>query len=262
MWLTQSFSKDPTLLELSTPLYIVGDLHGQLADLLEIFREVGWPNKNRKFLFLGDYVDRTQMGTETFALISLLKLLMPDSVYMIRGNHEDILVNKDYNFSEELYTKYDDKHARSILNSFSNQYKKMSLTALLDDCVLCMHGGISEKLTSINQLRRMEKMDKAEDGTLQADLLWADPHDSVIEWNKSPRNISQVFNQDALKRCCEMLGVEMILRAHEVVQNGCESFGDEKLLWTIFSAGNYTGRCNNLAAVAAGALREARGASR
>lgn len=70
---------------------MVGDLHGQFYDFLELLRVVdGWsnPESEGRFLFLGDYVDRGLFSLETLTLLLIAKLKAPDRVFMLRGNHE------------------------------------------------------------------------------------------------------------------------------------------------------------------------------
>lgn len=68
------------------PVSLVGDVHGQFYDLLEIFK-VGGELPYTSYLFLGDYVDRGAHSVEVITLLCLLKIKYPERVTMIRGNH-------------------------------------------------------------------------------------------------------------------------------------------------------------------------------
>lgn len=64
------FLSQPTLIELSPPVKIVGDVHGQFGDLIRMFEMCGFPPA-ANFLFLGDYVDRGKQSLETILLVRL-----------------------------------------------------------------------------------------------------------------------------------------------------------------------------------------------
>ncbi len=79
---------------------IVGDVHGQFYDLLNIFNRFGFPPFT-KYLFLGDYVDRGRFCVEVISLLMALKVNYPSSVYLLRGNHEGRVMTTAYNFKTE-----------------------------------------------------------------------------------------------------------------------------------------------------------------
>jgi len=71
-----------------SPVTIVGDLHGQFFDLLNLFENVGgWP-PDTSYIFLGDFVDRGHNSVETLSLLLCLKLKFPAHITLLRGNHE------------------------------------------------------------------------------------------------------------------------------------------------------------------------------
>jgi serine/threonine-protein phosphatase 2B catalytic subunit len=88
LYLTNIFlEKEPNLLSLHDPVTVVGDIHGQYYDFVKMLDVGGSPAKT-KYLFLGDYVDRGSFSCEVVLLLYSLKLNFPQTIYMLRGNHE------------------------------------------------------------------------------------------------------------------------------------------------------------------------------
>jgi serine/threonine-protein phosphatase PP1 catalytic subunit len=81
------FLSQPTLIELSPPVKIVGDVHGQYSDLIRLFEMCGFP-PSANYLFLGDYVDRGKQSLETILLLLCYKVKYPENFFLLRGNHE------------------------------------------------------------------------------------------------------------------------------------------------------------------------------
>lgn len=81
------FLSQPTLIELSPPVKIVGDVHGQYSDLIRLFEMCGFPPA-ANYLFLGDYVDRGKQSLETILLLLCYKIKYPENFFLLRGNHE------------------------------------------------------------------------------------------------------------------------------------------------------------------------------
>ena len=78
----QIFLDQPTLLRLSPPVKIVGDIHGQFHDLIRIFNCCGYP-PHSNYLFLGDYVDRGEKSLETILLLLCYKIKYPENFFML-----------------------------------------------------------------------------------------------------------------------------------------------------------------------------------
>eukprot|EP00756_Hemistasia_phaeocysticola_P008778 Hpha_TRINITY_DN14722_c0_g1::TRINITY_DN14722_c0_g1_i1::g.103047::m.103047 len=88
-------------------IMVIGDLHGQRADLLgAVLGPFLGGKKAAHLLFLGDFVDRGPDGADVVALIMLLKLLYPSWITLLRGNHEEPSVTQVYGYARELDAKY------------------------------------------------------------------------------------------------------------------------------------------------------------
>ncbi|MFH4976300.1 hypothetical protein AB6A40_003009 [Gnathostoma spinigerum] len=123
----------------------------------------------------------------------------------------------------------------------------MPLSGLIANRILCMHGGLSPLLTDIEQLRQIKRPLDPPNPSLALDLLWSDPDKWTVGWAQNSRGVSYVFGEDVLKSLCEKLEIDLVARAHQVVQDGYEFFADRRLV-TIFSAPHYCGQFDNAAA--------------
>ncbi len=104
-----------------------------------------------------------------------------------------------------------------------------------------MHGGLSPELSSLDQLRNLRRGEDPPNPSLELDLLWADPDPDLAGWNLNPRGASFTFGQDIAYALCAQLNIDLIVRAHQVVQDGYEFFANRRVV-TVFSAPHYTGR--------------------
>ncbi|CAM0884650.1 unnamed protein product [Alopecurus aequalis] len=245
----------PTLLELPAPITICGDIHGQYLDLLRIFHATGSPSATNRYLFLGDYVDRGNQSVETICLLLAFKVKYPDSFFLLRGNHECETVNQTYGF----YMECQSRRLFRLWKEFNAVFACLPLAALVvakgksGKRMLCVHGGLSPELESLDQIREIERpLPVVPDAGLVCDLLWSDPADDDWQdgWGESRRSTSFTFGADVVAEFCERNGLDMVCRAHEMKAAGHDSFADGKLL-TIFSAPNYCGTCGNDGAVMA-----------
>ena len=149
---TQDILKgEPTLLELHPPITLVGDVHGQLHDLFRIFDCCGYPPKIN-YLFLGDYIDRGFRSIETMILLFCYKILYPQSIFLLRGNHEFSSVNTNYGFRAEIRKQFLLKGTH-VWSQFNDVFCFLPLAALINGKVFCVHGGISPHLKSIQEIK-------------------------------------------------------------------------------------------------------------
>ena len=238
------FKNEPNLLRVEAPVMICGDIHGQYHDLIRVFEMNGYPPLT-KYLFLGDYVDRGKYSLETICLLFVLKLKFPEHVYLLRGNHEDESLNRAYGFYDECKRKYNVK----VFKLFTEVFKWLPISACVSDKILCMHGGISPDLHYIEDINSISRNIPIPDDGLLCDLLWSDPDKNVTGFAvNDDRGVGYTFGKDAVKALVERNGLDLICRAHQVVEDGYEFFANKKLV-TIFSAPNYDNSFDNSAAM-------------
>ena len=139
------FGKEKMLLDIEAPIKIFGDVHGQYFDLFRLFEIAGYPAGNQKFVFIGDYVDRGKQSIETICLLLAYKIKFPDNFFLLRGNHECQSINRMYGFYDECKRRYNVR----IWKEFGLCFNMLPVAAIIDDRILCMHGGLSPDLNDL-----------------------------------------------------------------------------------------------------------------
>ena len=231
------------LVELEAPLHVCGDIHGQYYDLLRIFEHCGYPGEYN-YLFLGDYVDRGKQSLETVSLLLCYKIKYPEKVTLLRGNHESSVTNRIYGFYDECKRRYNIR----LWKSFTDLFNYLPVAALIDDKILCMHGGLSPDLKSIQNIQDISRPTDIPDQGLLCDLLWSDPDKEAVDYDENDRGVSVIFGEKVVTDFNKKNDLDLIIRAHQVVDEGYEFFANRQLI-TIFSAPNYCGEFDNSAGI-------------
>lgn len=239
---TEILESEENTLQIQGPITVCGDIHGQFYDLLELF-SVGGKPPEQNFIFLGDYVDRGFYSAETFLLLIGLKCRWPSKIYLIRGNHESRQVTEDYGFYEEVLRKFDAEVYKFFLGAFN----ALPLAAVIDKCVLCVHGGLSPDLKLISDIDAIERCVEPPETGIFSDILWSDP-DSVKGFCESQRGAGFIFGGDVTEKFNHNNDIKFICRAHQVAHDGYQEWWDG-LLYTVWSAPNYCYRGGNAACV-------------
>lgn len=234
------FLSQPMLVECQSPINICGDTHGQFYDLLELLKLGGEPGPDKSYLFLGDYVDRSHMSIEVVMLLFCYKIIYPDKVWLLRGNHECASINRIYGFFDECKRR----HSVKLWRTFVDCFNCMPVAALVEGSILCMHGGLSPDLTSLDKIRELQRPCMIPDFGLLCDLLWADPDADIEGWGLSDRGVSYIFGNNVVRKFLHKHDLDLICRAHQVVEDGYEFEADRGIV-TIFSAPNYCGEFEN-----------------
>ncbi|EKF29318.1 serine/threonine-protein phosphatase PP1, putative [Trypanosoma cruzi marinkellei] len=237
------FMSQPMLLEIRPPVRICGDTHGQYYDLMRIFEKCGFPPYSN-YLFLGDYVDRGKHSVETITLLYCYKIVYPENFFLLRGNHECASINKMYGFFDDVKRRYNIK----LFKAFTDVFNTMPVCCVVSEKIICMHGGLSPDMTSLATVNEIERPCDVPDKGILCDLLWADPEDEVRGFLESDRGVSYLFGEDIVSDFLDMVDMDLVVRAHQVMERGYGFFANRQLV-TIFSAPNYCGEFDNDAAV-------------
>lgn len=118
---------------------VCGDTHGQFYDLCNIFEQGGYPSVQNPYLFNGDYVDRGSFSFENIFTLICWRMVHPNCMYLLRGNHETKNMNKIYGFEGEILHKYD----KTVMNIFTHIFNNIPLSAVIQNTVFVAHGGLS-----------------------------------------------------------------------------------------------------------------------
>ena len=237
------FIEEGNIEQVSSPVTLCGDIHGQFYDLLELFRNGGdVPSTN--YIFMGDFVDRGYHSVESLLLLLLLKVRYPDRITLIRGNHESRQITQVYGFYDECYRKYG---SVNVWRCCTELFDYLPLVAVVDGDVFCVHGGLSPSIETLDDIRTLDRKQEVPHEGAMSDLLWSDPED-VEEWGISSRGAGYIFGASVTHKFNHKNGLTLIARAHQLVMEGFKSYFDNQLC-TVWSAPNYCYRCGNVASI-------------
>jgi diadenosine tetraphosphatase ApaH/serine/threonine PP2A family protein phosphatase len=232
----ERFRLQPTVLMISHPVYIVGDVHGNLQDLLRIFRAYGLTST---YLFLGDYVDRGQFSLECILFLFALTCRWPERFFLIRGNHECQAVSSMYGFRDEIIASY----PATLFQDFVGVFQWMPLAAVVDGSIFCVHGGISTELHNLDQLRALVRpIEPVVADSLVWGLLWNDPSLVHPGFSDSVLGGRMTFGTTVIHNFLTANGLKAIVRGHQCV-DGVQEISAMNIV-TVFSSSNYGERAN------------------
>ncbi|KAJ7931268.1 serine/threonine-protein phosphatase 2B catalytic subunit A1 [Mycena leptocephala] len=253
---TEVLRREPNVLNVDAPITVCGDIHGQYYDLMKLF-EVGGSPADTRYLFLGDYVDRGYFSIECVLYLWSLKIWYPDTLFLLRGNHECRHLTDYFTFKLECKHKYSERIYDACMESFCS----LPLAAVMNKQFLCIHGGLSPELNTLDDIRAIDRFREPPTQGLMCDILWADPvedfgtektTDSFL--HNHVRGCSYFFTYQAACQFLERNNLLSIIRAHEAQDAGYRMYRKTKStgfpsVMTIFSAPNYLDVYNNKAAV-------------
>ncbi|KAJ6244762.1 serine/threonine-protein phosphatase 2b catalytic subunit 1-related [Anaeramoeba flamelloides] len=234
--------KEPNLLYIKSPVNIFGDLHGQYYDLVQFIEKVGYCSSKKKYLFVGDYVDRGNFGIEIILFF----------------NHECKRTTSFFNFRKDTTEKYNERVYKYCLKAFD----ALPLCAIVDDQFFCVHAGLSPKIKKVDTINKINRFKEIDTSKAIGDLLWSDPQKDYNNPKKNTkkfiknvsRSCSYRYSFRAVERFLKANKLTCVIRGHESCQNGYRMYKKSKLtgfptLITLFSCPNYLGVYTNKGAV-------------
>lgn len=263
------FKEEYRVLRISQPCVVFGDTHGNLADLLTM-EEMFWkqyPSLDpRKFLFLGDYVDRGQFSFEVVSYLFAQKILAPGKFLLLRGNHEFRSVNKSFNFYGDLRDRFGEADGQLLYERFSKVFEWMPLAAVIDGKIFCAHGGVPSHYGEVCHMATLDNIsapledDNKSTGNSAPyrELVWNDPIDKHAFKDQTEgigeqldsmylrtgflpntkRGTGKYWSETATKNFLSVNKMDFVIRAHEVAVNGFQ-LHHGGLVITVFSSSNY-----------------------
>ncbi|KAH8740960.1 calcineurin like phosphatase with 3x Efhand domains at N-terminus [Cryptosporidium ryanae] len=264
---------------------IFGGLYGQLSDLLSLFESFSWPHYQKgdilsmKYVFLGDYIDFGELSLEIICLLFSLKILYPDRIFLLRGNHEDVSINISSGFLDECNKKFG-SNGQFLWERINDVFEFLSLAILINDSIMCLHSGIGKNIKKLEHLENISKpihvssdflirenfqnqLENKEETVRILDCLWSeiiDSNNSVYNFNENKECINETDveyndeNSESIKyfkfdtkdvvNFISNNNIELIVRTSENCRNGCESHANDKII-TVTSAANTRGINNS-----------------
>ena len=255
-----------SLIKIRSPCKIFGNLNGDYNDLMRYFESFGNPSDDNlmgdinvmQYIFLGDFCDRGFYSLEIIFLLFALKIKYPNFIYLIRGHHEDINININYGLKEECISKLnvEEKKSIEIFNKINEIFNYLPFGVLVDNTILCIHGGIGSTINSLSDIENIKRPIKIiQDVTnnqeqIVLDLLWSEYSDKIndvevnYERDKLKKGFIVKFGKERLNKFMNDNKILLVINSHTYIKEGFKTFNDDKLL-TVFSGSNYMDKyCN------------------
>lgn len=238
------FIEEANVVDILAPVIIVGDIHGQFYDLLELFK-IGGPVPDMRYLFLGDYVDRGPCCVETITYLALLKVKYPQRINLLRGNHETRSITQVYGFFSECQKKFGNPY---VWQYFTDMFDYLPVAAVIQNTYFCVHGGLSPSISQIDEVKKIERVQEIPHEGGFADLMWSDPDENNNGFTTSSRGAGYMFGKDIVHKFLHTNNYSHIIRAHQLCNEGFQILFNETFS-TVWSAPNYCFRFHNQASI-------------
>ena len=217
--LTNLKKNTQTVINLDNPVIVVGDIHGNIVDLLRLFTINGLP-PYAQYLFLGDYVDKGQYSLECITLLLAMQNIFPEDIHLLRGNHETQLMSSTGLFHAQVREMYPSGEIwNEIMNIFNEIFDYLPIAAVIANKILCLHGGLSPDFNTLSTLKEYSLPIHDMNGMI-GDIIWGDWYDGVSYFRENKRGKGYYFGHDAVVQFLEKSKLNLIIRGHQHTSEG------------------------------------------
>ena len=267
--ITPILEKESSLIKIRPPCKIFGNIYGNYKDLMRFFESYGNPSNEKngdinvmQYIFLGDFCDRGYHSLEVILLLFALKIKYPNFIYLVRGHHEDRYININKGLGDECKERLNDdiRNSLSVFSNINKVFDYLPFGILLDNNVLMVHGGIGSSINSLSDIEKIKRpvsVEREPSNKEQlniVDLLWSEYSDDVekigtnFERDKYKKGYIVKYGKKQLNKFLEKNGIDLLITAHQFIQEGFIDFNNEKIL-SLFSSSNYMDKCKNVGAM-------------
>jgi protein phosphatase len=217
---------------------IVSDLHGDLESLIQILKESNFLHKMSQashaiLIFLGDYGDRGEYSKEVYCTVLKLKLLFPEQIILMRGNHEgpEDLMPSPHDLPVEFQIKFGEKWSEAY-SKIRHLFAYLYNAVIIEERYLIIHGGIPYKAKTVKDIAYAQVIHPKQ--RFFEEMLWSDPSEMVEEVSASPRGAGRLFGEKVTSEALRRFNVKILIRGHEPCEEGFKINHGGKVL-TLFS---------------------------
>jgi len=232
-----SLARERSLVRLPTrDLMVVGDLHGHIAATEWVVRHAlarGAPH----VVALGDYADRGDRQLETLVLLLALRLELPGSVTLLRGNHETRGMASRYGLEDAVLSVHDWR----VMDAIYEVFAQLPLAGHRADGVLCLHGGLPHRASSLDDISSVPKGEEEPTDGTAIEVLWNDAEERPGGFAPGvDRGVGHTFGTDASREFMDRNGLWMLVRAHQPSPRGFVRMHGGRVV-SVFSHPGYMG---------------------
>ncbi|MCQ2819399.1 MAG: metallophosphoesterase [archaeon] len=264
------FEREKSLIKIRSPCKIFGNIYGEYFDLMRFFESFGNPSDDNQmgdiavmqYVFLGDFCDRCEYSLETVLLLFALKVKFPENIFLIRGHHEDININKEFGLGEECAKRLheDISSEDSVFKNINRVFDYLPFAILIDENILCLHGGLGASVNFLSDIENIQRPIQINhnvnnlDQQKIIDLLWSEYSEEIDYIENNPerdvldKGFVLKYGRNRLNEFMFRNNINLIITGHMFIKEGFKTFNEDKLL-CVYSASNYMDKYGNFGAM-------------